>query len=209
MIPKRIAYCWFGGNEKPKLIQRCIDSWKKIVPDYEIIELNENNCDIESINYAKQAYEQKKWAFVSDVMRFVWLKENSGITLDADIQMIQPFSDEILSNSAFTSQESSGKWISAVIASEKDHVWVNKVLKFYQQNNFEYNPQKITNTVILDKINRSWYEKKVNDVIYLYGGVAIYPRHYFECKSWATGQIELSKDSYCIHHYTASWIERK
>lgn len=206
MISKTIMYSWFGKNEKPKLIQKCIDSWKKLCPEYNIIEINENNWDISKYSYTKEAYEQKKWAFVSDVARFDWLIDNSGITLDADIEIIKPFSDELLSLRGFTSKESQGRWISAVIASEKSHPWVKKILKYYKKNDFIYNPSKICNTTIIDTINKSWFKNEENNIITLYEDIKIFPRNYFECKNWATGNIEITPDSYTVHHYTASWL---
>jgi mannosyltransferase OCH1-like enzyme len=205
-VEKRVAYCWFGNNPKPRLIQKCIDSWKKNAPEYELIEINENNFDIESLKYTKQAYEAKRWAFVSDAARFVWLKDNNGITVDADVECLKPFTEDILSQRVFTCKESSGRWISATIASEANHPWVQRVLKYYFKQDFIYDPKNVTNTVILDEINKKWYKETKDGIIYLHEGVAIYDRHYFECKNWSTKQIELDKNSFCIHHYEGSWL---
>jgi len=206
MINKTIMYSWFGNNKKPSLIEKCIDSWKCIIPDYMIVEINEQNWDITKYTYAKEAYYQKKYAFVSDVCRYDWLLENSGITLDADIEIIKPFSEDILSQRAFTSLETAGRWISAVIASEANHPWVKRILKYYKQNKFIYDPNNICNTSIIHDINKSWYKETRDNVIYLHEDVAIYSRDYFECKNWDNGKIELTKNSYSIHHYTASWL---
>ena len=89
MIPKKIHYCWFGRGQKSELILRCIESWKKYCPDYEIIEWNEDNLDISSCDYAREAYEEKKWAFVSDYARLCALKEYGGIYLDTDMQLLK------------------------------------------------------------------------------------------------------------------------
>lgn len=88
MIPKVIHYCWFGGNEKSEIIKQCIASWKKYCPDYEIIEWNESNFDINCCQYVKEAYEAKKWAFVSDYARYKIIYEHGGIYLDTDVELL-------------------------------------------------------------------------------------------------------------------------
>ena len=96
MIPKVIHYCWFGRNEKSELIKRCIDSWKKYCPGYDIVEWNEDNCDLNSCTYVKEAYEAKKWAFVSDYIRHFVLEQYGGIYLDTDVELLKPL-DSFLS----------------------------------------------------------------------------------------------------------------
>ena len=94
-IPKIIHYCWFGGKPLNKLGEKCLKSWKKFFPDYEIIEWNESNFDVNCCQYVKEAYEAKKWAFVSDYARFKILYEQGGIYFDTDVEVIRPF-DAIL-----------------------------------------------------------------------------------------------------------------
>ncbi len=104
MIPKTIHYCWFGRNPLPKSAQKCIASWRKFFPDYEIKEWNEDNFDVNAIPYTKEAYEVKKYAFVSDYARFKILYENGGIYFDTDVKVIKPF-DEIISRGPFMGRE--------------------------------------------------------------------------------------------------------
>jgi len=207
MIPKRLIYAWFGNSEKPSLIQKCIESWGKILPEYEIIELNENTCDISKYKYAQKAYEQKKWAFVADCMKIAYLYEYGGIVIDADVESLKPFPEEMLTHEAFTSCESSGKLISAVIAAKPKNIWINKILKYYKQHDFEFNPQKITNTVIIDNINKKWYQKTVGDIIYLHGNVAVYPADVLEAKEWFSGKTNITERTVCLHHYEGSWVK--
>jgi len=206
MIPKVIHTCWFGKNEKPDLIKMCEESVHRNCPDFEIKEWNEDNWDINKYRYAKDAYEQGKWAFVADCARIDILQQYGGITLDSDIEVIKQFSDDLLLNRGFTSRESSGRWISAVIASDINHAWIRQILKYYKTNPFEYNPAKITNTVIIDDINQSLYSHTENNIIYLRKNVAIYPREYFEAKNWSNGKIDVTSNTYTIHHYTGSWL---
>ena len=95
MIPKKIHYCWFGGNKKSKLILECIKSWKRYFPDYEIIEWNEGNFDIHQCDYVEQAYKQKKWAYVSDYARMKILDLYGGIYFDTDVEVIKRFPEEL------------------------------------------------------------------------------------------------------------------
>ena len=95
MIPKIIHYCWFGRNPLPELAQKCIASWKKYLPDYEIKEWNEDNFDVNIIPYTAEAYAQKKYAFVSDYARF-WIQHKyGGIYFDTDVEVIRPIDDII------------------------------------------------------------------------------------------------------------------
>ena len=106
MIPKIIHYCWFGHNRKPALIKKCIESWKKFMPDWEIREWNEENYDVYKNQYIRNAYAQKKWAFVVDYARFDILNQFGGIFLDTDVELLRPIPEEILRNDAFTGFES-------------------------------------------------------------------------------------------------------
>ena len=95
MIPRTIHYCWFGGNPLPKSAVKCIDSWKRFFPDYEIKEWNESNFDVNAIDYTRQAYERKKYAFVSDYARFWLLYNYGGLYFDTDVEVIRPMDDII------------------------------------------------------------------------------------------------------------------
>ncbi|MBO5417835.1 MAG: hypothetical protein J6A50_04420 [Clostridia bacterium] len=100
MIPKKIHYCWFGHNEKPEIILKCIESWKKFCPDYEIIEWNEDNIDVHCCPYSSRAYKEKRWGYVPDPLRFKIIYENGGVYLDTDAELIAPI-DEYLQHKAF------------------------------------------------------------------------------------------------------------
>ena len=100
MIPKIIHYCWFGGKPFPSAVQKCIDSWKKYLPDYEIREWNETNYDLDKCKFAKEAYDQKKWAFVTDFVRLDVVYQYGGIYFDTDVEVIKSF-DDLLNNKAF------------------------------------------------------------------------------------------------------------
>ncbi len=107
MIPKTIHYCWFGDNPKSELIKKCIESWKEFAPDFDIVEWNETNFDISKYKYAKQAYEKKNYAFVSDVARFDVLNTYGGIYLDTDVELIKPI-ERLLNNNLFMGYDQKG-----------------------------------------------------------------------------------------------------
>ena len=113
-IPKVIHYCWFGRNPKPKLFKKCLKSWKKYCPDYKIVEWNEDNFDISSNLYTKQAYENKKWAFVSDYVRIYALYNEGGLYLDTDVKILKDVSN-VVDKDMFLGYEDSGYVGTAVI----------------------------------------------------------------------------------------------
>ena len=93
MIPKKIHYCWFGGNEMPEVVIKCIKSWKEIMPDYEIIRWDESNYDVKKCKFISDAYAEKKWAFVSDYARLDILYDHGGIYLDTDVEVLKSLND--------------------------------------------------------------------------------------------------------------------
>ena len=207
-IPKTIHYCWFGGNPLPELAQKCIASWKKFCPDYEIKEWNENNCDVRKIPYISQAYDAKKYAFVSDYARFDILYKNGGIYLDTDVELIKPL-DELLKNGAFCGVEQPGALNAGLgMAAPAEMPIFREILDSYQSDQF-INADKTYNlkTVVT----------RVSDIFKKYGfsnteeiqevaGFRIYPTEYFCPKSYL-GEINLTENSHSIHHFNASWVD--
>lgn len=140
MIPKVIHYCWFSGEKKPRLIRRCIRSWKKVLPDYEIKCWDADSFDFDSIPYVKQAYERKKWAFVADYVRLYALYSEGGIYLDSDVEVYKPF-NEFLKYSFFTgtdvNKERNRFAIEpAIMGAEKCLPYLKKCLDYYSQLQF-------------------------------------------------------------------------
>lgn len=99
-IPKIIHYCWFGKGEKSILIKKCMNSWKKYCPDWEIVEWNEDNFDVDFCAYSSNAFKKKKYAYCSDVARLKIIYENGGIYLDTDVELLAPL-DDLLENKAW------------------------------------------------------------------------------------------------------------
>ena len=181
MIPKKIHYCWFGGNEIPKKDQACIDSWKKMCPDYEIIRWDETNYDVTKNEYMKQAYEAKKWGFVPDYARLDIIYENGGIYLDTDVELIKSL-DDLLECRAFMGFED-GKHVSPglCIGAEKNHETIGKLREIYTNREFvmdngEYDmtPSPVMNTEKLLDMGL-----KQNNCKQLVAGITIFPKDYF------------------------------
>jgi len=208
MIPTIIHYCWFGGKPLPPLAVKCIDSWKKHLPEYEIIEWNESNFDIEKYRFAKEALECKKYAFASDVCRLYALKEFGGIYMDTDVEVLKSL-DCFLHHTAFSGFENENCVPTGIMASIKDGAWVDELLKYYDDRSFFREDgvmDTISNTAIITNMMKSKGFTMNNKFQEIEDYVAFYPNDYFCPKSYKTGETNLTMNSYCIHHFAKSWI---
>jgi len=210
MIPKVIHYCWFGNNSLPELAQKCIASWKKYLPDYEIKEWNESNYDIHKIPYTSEAYNAKKYAFVSDYARFDILYQYGGIYFDTDVEVIKPL-DSILQNGGFMGFEGDVKVNAGLgIGCNAELNILSIIIQFYATLHFinadgSYNLHTVVEYVT--KILLQNGLKKKNEIQKL-EGLTIYPSDYFAPKSALTGILTITKNTYSIHHYDASWVPK-
>lgn len=208
MIPKIIHYCWFGKNPLPKSAIKCIESWKKYCPDYEIIEHNEDNYDINKYEYTKEAYEAKKWAFVSDIARLDILYNYGGIYLDTDVEIIKPI-DDLLESSGFMGFEDKKQVASGLgMGAVKNSPIIKLMLSSYERCHFkigegEYDltPCPIRNTRDLIKIGLvpdGTYQEIQN--------FKFFTRDVLAPKEATSGRLRyLTKNTRAIHHYDASW----
>lgn len=135
MIPKKIHYCWFGRGELPEDARRCIESWRKFCPDYEIIEWNEDNFDIHSTKYVEQAYESRKFAFVTDYVRLYALYTQGGVYMDTDVEVLKTY-DPFLHHIAFSGFENNGYVPTGMMAAEKGSQWAKDLLDGYADRSF-------------------------------------------------------------------------
>ena len=209
MIPKIIHYCWFGRNPLPPLAQNCIESWKKYLPDYEIKEWNEDNFDINITQYTKEAYEAKKYAFVSDYARFWILYNYGGIYFDTDVEVIAPLSD-IIQKGAFMGIESDeettvnpGLGIGAFPHME----FYKEILEKYQSLSFINHDNTLnlktiveytTETLNLYGLSSTTDVQHINDIF-------IYPSEYFCPISIKDGKLRKTSNTKTIHHFAQSW----
>ena len=135
-IPKVIYYCWFGKGNMPSLAEKCIKSWRKYCPDYKIVCLNEENFDISQNRYAKEAYDAKKWAFVSDYARLKVLFDEGGIYLDTDVELLKPL-DKLISDGGFMGFDDNGVVSTGLgFGCEKGNQLVGALLKDYDDISF-------------------------------------------------------------------------
>ena len=194
MIPKKIHYFWFGKGEKNALTQHCIASWKKYQPDFEIIEWTEENFDVNSIPYTEQAYEKKKWAFVSDYARAKILYEEGGFYLDTDMETKSPL-NEFLGEKAICGFEIKGVPFSAFWAVEKGHPLAKDIKEYYEK---ESSFQEITNTVIFSRLLVEKYGADADKDQFqeLKDGIKLYPSTHFS--------QDLPRN-FVTHHFSGSW----
>lgn len=212
MIPKVIHYCWFGRNPLPSLAIKCIESWKKFLPDYEIVEWNEDNFDVNMIPYTKEAYEAKKYAFVSDYARFWILYHHGGIYFDTDVEVIKNM-DDIIARGAFMGCEKITKRNKPLVAPglglgvSPKSVFYKDILDLYASLHFKNLDGSLNlKTVVLYISELLWEKglKTVNDVE-LCAGIFVYSDEYFSPKCYKTGNIYITDKTVSIHHYDASW----
>ncbi|MGP1593877.1 MAG: glycosyltransferase family 32 protein [Treponema sp.] len=207
MIPKVIHYCWFGGNPLPELAIRCIRSWRTYCPDYEIKEWNESNYDVHKIPYTAQAYEAKKYAFVSDYARFDILYQYGGIYFDTDVEVLKPI-DELLECGAFFGFETLGFVNPGVgFAAPPHHEFCAAVLNSYVDESFITVHGTYNLTTIVDRatdILKKYGLSKKNTIQHILN-TTIYPIDYFNPKNPQTGVITITDNTYTIHHFAASW----
>lgn len=217
MIPKIIHYCWFGGNPLPKSARKCINSWRKHFPDYEIKEWNESNFDIDMMPFTREACDAKKYAFVSDVARFWILYHEGGLYFDTDVEVIRSF-DDILQDGAFMGIETpavEGETLPTVAAGlglgcEPDHPFYKEVIDYYSSIHYcdaEGQPIPVTVVGHITKLLSEHGLRKTNQ-IQTVAGINIYPREYFCPFEDNTGVLRKTKNTHSIHWYSKSWIEK-
>ena len=209
-IPKVIHYCWFGKGKMPPLAEKCIKSWKKYCPDYEIICWNEDNFDVTQNRYMREAYEAKKWAFVSDFARLKVIYDQGGIYLDTDVELLKPI-DKLLENSGFMGFDEKGIIATGLgFGAEAGNEIVGAFLKDYDDisfilpdGSFDLTPCPDRNTAALKRLGMDTAPK---DQIFM--GVRFIPDEYLCPMDYYTGKKTITKNTYSIHHYSASWTSK-
>ena len=222
MIPKIIHYCWFGHNPLPQSALKCINSWKKFFPDYEIKEWNEDNFDVNCIIYTREAYERKKYAFVSDYARFYVLYKYGGLYFDTDVEVIKPM-DDIVACGPFMGIEGAytvGKTAPAValglganpglgLGANPGLGLYKAILDYYDRLHFvdDYGMQ-LSGTVVkhTTDVLLAHGLKQTNDIQEV-AGVWIYPQDYFNPLDDATGRLNITENTRSIHWYSKTWVD--
>lgn len=206
MIPKKIHYCWFGGKPKPKNVLKCIHSWQKFCPDYEVIEWSESNVDFTQYPYLQWCYENKKWAFLSDFVRLLVVYENGGIYFDTDVEVVKSF-DNLLDCGAFYGFETNDFVATGLgFGAVKHHSSLKAMIGLYvnrqpdENGNFQMIgcPRLNTEALLSLGLARNGEYQELTD------GVRIYPAEYFNPLESSTGRMNNSNSTYSIHWYMQS-----
>jgi len=207
-IPKTIHFCWFGGSDFSPIIENCVISWKKYLPDYKIIEWNESNFDININRYVKEAYEARKFAFVSDYVRLHALYNYGGIYLDTDAEILKPL-DVFLQDDGFSGFESRDRVPTAVMGSCRKNVFIKELLDYYENRTFilengtfdlTTNVEIITNISIKYGLKLNGKKQRISNFIF-------YPQKYF-CPNTIEMLFSIKpRRSYAIHHFEGSWLQ--
>lgn len=210
MIPKIIHYCWFGRGKMPEMAIRCIESWKIYLPDYELRLWNEDTFDINSVVYVKEAYEARKFAFVTDYVRLHVLYHFGGIYMDTDVEVLKSL-DDLLSYPAFSGFESEIEIPTGIMASAHNGAWACEMLAYYEGRHFQKKDGTLdmtTNVEIISGImSANGFVLKNGYQVYK-ECMHIFPKDYF-CPKSRSGLITITKNTYCIHHFEGSWQPMK
>lgn len=207
MIPKIIHYCWFGPKEMPEQEKLHLESWKRYCPDYRIMRWSEDTFDINSNLYVKEAYEKKKYAFVTDYVRLYAMYNYGGIYMDTDVEMCKNL-DSLLRYPAFSGYESGNKIPTGTMGAEQGNPWIGLLLKDYDNISFirtngtldmMTNTERITNTTLSNYSIKLTGKQIQND------DFVILPFEYLCAKDWETGQVKRTKNTFTIHHFANSW----
>lgn len=213
-IEKKIHCCWFSGEAKPEGYRRCIESWKRVCPEYEIVEWNSNNYDCEKNRFVKQAYEKRKWAFISDYARLDILYQYGGIYLDMDVELLKPM-DPLLQFKGFFSFDMQNHIdLGSGFGSVKENPFLKDLMAMYQDKDFcdeDGNP-RIWEYVQPEYI-RSVFQKKgirMDGNMQMVNGMLILPRSYQSPKDcFLLERFVETEDTISVHHYNSEWCGKE
>lgn len=204
MIPKRIHYCWFGGNPLPASAVRCIESWKRLCPDYEIIEWNEENFDVHCNAYCAAMYAQKKWAFLTDYARLKVVYENGGVYFDTDVELIcSP--DPVMDQPAFMGMETTSLVNTGLgFGAEKGAAFLRENMAYYEHL-MDFSEPETCPVITTKLLSEHGFHNGETSEIQRVVGITIYPPEYFCAKHTHTGLVTITQNTISIHHFDATW----
>lgn len=210
MIPKIIHYCWFGRGKMPKSVLKCIKSWRKLCPDFQIKEWNEDNFDLDKYPYAREAYNNRKFAFVSDVVRLYALYTEGGIYMDTDVEVVRSL-NPYLKHIAFSGFESETDIGTGVLGSVRGALWLKDILSHYEKSHFikpDGMLDETTNVILLTNYLISKGFRRDNTFQDIPGFFTIYPKTVFCPLSWNGQPSQFSDKTVTIHHFAGSWLSK-
>ncbi len=206
MIPKIIHYCWFGRGKMPAMAEKCLNSWQEFLPVYKLQLWSEDTFDVNSVPYVKEAYEARKFAFVTDYVRLYALYQFGGIYMDTDVEVLKSL-DDLLHLPAFSGFESDHELPTGIMASEKHNAWANEQLQYYGGRHFrrpDGTYDTTTNVEIISGIMAANGFVLKNSYQIYKNCMHIFPKDYF-CPKARSGLITITANTYCIHHFDGSW----
>lgn len=214
MIPKIIHFCWLSNDNYPEKIQKCIDSWKKYLPDYELVHWNFERFPRGTSKWVDQAFDSHKYAFAADYLRLYALYHYGGIYLDSDVEVLKTF-DDLLDLPYFIGKEPSPTGVeAAIIGAEKGNQLIKDMLDSYDGKNF-LQPDGGYDVYPLPYKFRACIESQYTyhpieskkEFVFDEDVVNIFPVDFFSPKNFNTLEIHLTQRTYCIHHFTGSWMK--
>ncbi len=216
MIPKVIHYCWFGNNPLPPLAIKCIDSWKRYLPDYEIKRWDESNFDYNAIAYTRDAYKERKYAFVSDYARFWILYHQGGLYFDTDVEIIKTM-DDIIEKGSFMGCEadaiSGSKTVKVApglcLGAEPGDPIYKALLNLYSSLNFYLPDGNLNLRTIVEYTTETLYGFGLQNItgIQQVGSLTIYPSDYFNPSHYVTKRLHITDNTRSIHYGASSWAD--
>lgn len=213
MIPKKIHYCWLSNDPLPAKLQRCIDSWHQYLPDYEIVKWDLKRFPLEKSLWVRQAYKRKKYAFAADYIRLYALATEGGIYLDSDVEVLKPF-DDLLEYPYFICKENSPQGLeAATIGAVAGTLWVQQCLDHYKDKGF-IDDDGHENTMVLPRVLKACIEHNYRieyiDIPERFGKdasvVYVFPCDYFSPKNYITKKLQITSNTYSIHHFAGTWV---
>lgn len=205
-MSKIIHYCWFGGKKLPRKFKKYMKTWKKYLPDYEIMVWNEDNFDVNCCEFAKEAYRNKKWAYVSDVARIYALYNHGGIYFDTDIEVLKNI-DDVLNNEIWLGRESNEYLATAMIGVKNPkNKHIGKIWDIYKEAKFNSDDlYSITSPKVLTNYFKGLGLEEKRESQVLSDDIHIYSRDYFNPKSYDGLSNDFSENTCIVHHFDASW----
>lgn len=216
MIPKKIHFCWLSNDPYPSKIQKCIDSWKEKLPDYEIIKWDLNRFPLDKCIWVKEAFEAKKYAFAADYIRLYALYTEGGIYLDSDVEVLKPF-DDLLELPYFLGKENVSNCIeAATMGSEPHATWSKDCLDYYKEKHFlgsaEHKEGKPLPQVIHKILSDKYGIIDINSPLDFdkeKTTIQVLPTSFFSPKNYISQKKQVTNNTYSIHHFAGSWAPLK
>ena len=209
MIPKKIHFCWFGRGEKPRLAKKCIASWRKYCPDYEIIEWNEDNFDLDYNAYTRYCYDNKKWAFLSDFVRLVVVAEHGGLYFDTDVELLKR-PDELLQYEAFYGFENDRNIATGLgFGAEANHPTILSMKARYEE--IKPNDDGSYPMIVCPALNTEAlmpFGLVLNGQRQNIAGAEILPADWLNPYDDPTGRLNKTKNTISVHWYSKSWMSK-